>query len=71
MVTMFIPLSNTNELLTYILNVFFLLVGIGISLPNCLSIALINFSKTAGTSKILLRMFSVTRIDVREIYFLE
>ena len=56
MVTMFIPLSHTNELIAYILGVFFLLVGIGISLPNCLSLALINFSKTAGTSGAVLSL---------------
>ncbi len=56
MVTMFIPLSNTNVLLTYILGIFFLLVGIGISLPNCLSLALVNFSKTAGTSGAVLSL---------------
>lgn len=56
MVTMFIPLSHTNELLAYILGVFFLLVGIGISLPNCLSLALVNFSKTVGTSGAILSL---------------
>ncbi|MGL5897110.1 MAG: multidrug effflux MFS transporter, partial [Lactococcus lactis] len=56
MVTMFIPLSHTNKLIAYILGVFFLLVGIGISLPNCLSLALVNFSKTAGTSGAILSL---------------
>ncbi|MGL5899601.1 MAG: multidrug effflux MFS transporter, partial [Lactobacillaceae bacterium] len=56
MVTMFIPLSHTNELIAYMLGVFFLLVGIGISLPNCLSLALVNFSKTAGTSGAILSL---------------
>lgn len=56
MVAMFISLSNTNELLAYILGIFFLLVGIGISLPNCLSLALVNFSKTAGTSGAVLSL---------------
>ncbi|RDX02578.1 multidrug effflux MFS transporter [Listeria kieliensis] len=48
--TVFIRLSTTSELILYILGIFCLLVGIGISLPNCLSLALIHFPKTAGTS---------------------
>lgn len=45
-----VQLNALFEVVLYIAGIFFLLAGIGISLPNCLSLALVNFSKTVGTS---------------------
>lgn len=38
------------QILIYIIGIFILLVGIGMALPNCLSLALTKFSKVAGTA---------------------
>ena len=47
-VTASLSLSLSSQLLGYIVGVFIMLVGIGMALPNCLSLALVNFSDTVG-----------------------
>lgn len=55
-ITPLMQLNSISELILYILEIFFLLVGIGMALPNCLSLALDNFPKTAGISGALLSL---------------
>lgn len=55
-ITPLMQLNSISELILYILGIFFLLVGIGMALPNCLSLALDNFPKTAGISGALLSL---------------
>lgn len=55
-ITPLMQLNSISELIIYILGIFFLLVGIGMALPNCLSLALDNFPKTAGISGALLSL---------------
>ncbi|MGM0125690.1 hypothetical protein IGI37_003089 [Enterococcus sp. AZ194] len=46
----FVPLSLPMQIFVYVVGIFILLTGIGMALPNCLSLALANFSEVAGTA---------------------
>ncbi|EHL2662628.1 Bcr/CflA family drug resistance efflux transporter, partial [Listeria monocytogenes] len=40
----------TNQVILYILFISIILAGIGMALPNCLSLALVKFQEVAGTA---------------------
>jgi len=43
-----ISMSLSTQIILYIISIFIILTGIGLALPNCLSLALINFSGVTG-----------------------
>lgn len=45
-----LPMTLIIQLTIYITGIFLLLTGIGMALPNCLSLALVKFSEVAGTA---------------------
>lgn len=49
-VSSFLVLPIYMQVLVYILGIFIILTGIGMALPNCLSLALSKFSEAAGTA---------------------
>lgn len=49
-VTSLLVLTIYMQVLVYIIGIFILLTGIGMALPNCLSLALSKFSEIAGTA---------------------
>lgn len=44
------------QIILYILSVFVILTGVGLALPSCLSLALVNFSEVAGTAGAILSL---------------
>ncbi|MGY3765991.1 multidrug effflux MFS transporter [Vagococcus vulneris] len=45
-----ISLPLLIQIILYIISIFIILTGIGLALPNCLSLALVKFSNVAGTA---------------------
>lgn len=52
------------QITIYIIGIFIILTGIGIALPNCLSLALVKFSKVAGTAGAFLSLGYYTIVSV-------
>ncbi|WP_207942414.1 hypothetical protein DOK78_000957 [Enterococcus sp. DIV2402] len=50
LVVSLLPVSFNLLLLLYLVGIFSVLTGVGIALPNCLSLALVNFTDVAGTA---------------------
>ena len=45
-----VAVSLHVQIIIYLVSIFIILTGIGLALPNCLSLALVNFSEVAGTA---------------------
>ncbi|MBO0432650.1 multidrug effflux MFS transporter [Enterococcus sp. DIV0660C] len=45
-----LPVHFVSQVTMYILGIFILLAGVGMALPNCLSLALVKFASIAGTA---------------------
>lgn len=55
-VVILMPPYELSQLIGYILSLFILLLGTGMCLPNCLSLALIDFGDVVGTAGALLSL---------------